>query len=473
MSPTSYLTAPPRGMRHGHACRLKLSLVEGAGFEPAKATPTDLQSAPFDRFGTPPYLRLSPPADPAGAAEPELIITSPCSRRQGVSTWPLGPARAGPGPRSSLEPAAGLEPATYCLQGSRSTIELHWHAFRRPGTQEYTTRGRPGSRKAAGSAVHLAFPLFQVPLELALHPLQGVVDGLDVPRQLVGDLLVRLALKVEHEDAPLQVAQELAHLALDIQELLAADDQLLRVSHLVPRQHVLEGPVGLVVVERLVQRHVGVERDVLLARGRLDGGNDLAGDAELGKGPERGQLVRAKIADRLVKTDHPFLDDILAIRADQKIRARFRAHKVLILVDQILKCDRVPFSGVLNDLLVGQVLETLVVVVLHIHTHIHRLRPVYAAVADPLAPSEASMCESSPMCVFRKDRQSRTSSSAQRASRGRGTSTLLDTFPMRHPEFGRPGNAHRYWISGNNLWLLYTMAETPSRNGFAMTFQLA
>ena len=28
--------------------------VGGAGFEPAKAEPTDLQSVPFDRFGTPP-----------------------------------------------------------------------------------------------------------------------------------------------------------------------------------------------------------------------------------------------------------------------------------------------------------------------------------------------------------------------------------------------------------------------------------
>ena len=26
----------------------------GAGFEPAKAEPTDLQSVPFDRFGNPP-----------------------------------------------------------------------------------------------------------------------------------------------------------------------------------------------------------------------------------------------------------------------------------------------------------------------------------------------------------------------------------------------------------------------------------
>jgi hypothetical protein len=29
-------------------------LVEGEGFEPSKAEPADLQSAPFDRSGTPP-----------------------------------------------------------------------------------------------------------------------------------------------------------------------------------------------------------------------------------------------------------------------------------------------------------------------------------------------------------------------------------------------------------------------------------
>ena len=29
-------------------------MVEGGGFEPPKAEPTDLQSAPFDRSGTPP-----------------------------------------------------------------------------------------------------------------------------------------------------------------------------------------------------------------------------------------------------------------------------------------------------------------------------------------------------------------------------------------------------------------------------------
>ena len=31
-----------------------INMVGGAGFEPTKAEPTDLQSAPFDRFGIPP-----------------------------------------------------------------------------------------------------------------------------------------------------------------------------------------------------------------------------------------------------------------------------------------------------------------------------------------------------------------------------------------------------------------------------------
>ena len=33
------------------------SVVEGGGFEPPKASPTDLQSVPFDRSGTPPCIK--------------------------------------------------------------------------------------------------------------------------------------------------------------------------------------------------------------------------------------------------------------------------------------------------------------------------------------------------------------------------------------------------------------------------------
>ena len=37
--------------------RYKLYLVVGGGFEPPKAEPADLQSAPFDRSGTPPKIK--------------------------------------------------------------------------------------------------------------------------------------------------------------------------------------------------------------------------------------------------------------------------------------------------------------------------------------------------------------------------------------------------------------------------------
>jgi hypothetical protein len=49
-------------------------MVEGAGFEPAKAVPTDLQSAPFSHLGIPPYIRLSGADD--GTRTRNLLITS-------------------------------------------------------------------------------------------------------------------------------------------------------------------------------------------------------------------------------------------------------------------------------------------------------------------------------------------------------------------------------------------------------------
>ncbi len=36
------------------AIQVKQKVVEGGGFEPPKAVPTDLQSVPVDRLGTPP-----------------------------------------------------------------------------------------------------------------------------------------------------------------------------------------------------------------------------------------------------------------------------------------------------------------------------------------------------------------------------------------------------------------------------------
>ena len=54
------LATPNSGFQHSGLTRSKptafhsADLVEGEGFEPSKAEPTDLQSVPFDRSGTPP-----------------------------------------------------------------------------------------------------------------------------------------------------------------------------------------------------------------------------------------------------------------------------------------------------------------------------------------------------------------------------------------------------------------------------------
>ncbi len=58
-----FLPARKQGLTNCLACS-KLKLVEGGGFEPPKAEPSDLQSDPFGHSGTPPktggYFLLTP-----------------------------------------------------------------------------------------------------------------------------------------------------------------------------------------------------------------------------------------------------------------------------------------------------------------------------------------------------------------------------------------------------------------------------
>ncbi len=50
--------------------------VGRGGFEPPKAEPADLQSAPFDRFGTYPDFRLVTARAGEGTRTPDLLITN-------------------------------------------------------------------------------------------------------------------------------------------------------------------------------------------------------------------------------------------------------------------------------------------------------------------------------------------------------------------------------------------------------------
>src|SRR5690606_33956485 len=221
-----------------------------------------------------------------------------------IARVPARPAAPPPAPDARPSPAPDARPSA--APDARPPPAPDARPSAAPDARPLVTR----------SPAVFAVALLQVALQLALDPLQGVVDGLDVAVELVGNFLVRLAFEVVHEDFPFQLAEEFAHALFDVEELLAADDQFLRIADLVAVDDVHQRPVGFLVVNRFVQRDVGVERDVLLPRGGFDGGDNLAGDAQFGERPERRQLVRPKVANRLVEADHALLDDVLAIGAN-------------------------------------------------------------------------------------------------------------------------------------------------------------
>ena len=81
---------------------------------------------------------------------------------------------------------------------------------------------------------------------------------------------------------------------------------------------------------------------MLLARRGFDGSDNLARDAQFGKGTEGRKFLRAEVANRLVEPNHAFLHDVLVIRADEKVAARLGTDEVLVLVQQIFHRHRVP-----------------------------------------------------------------------------------------------------------------------------------
>src|SRR3954453_14639914 len=74
---------------------------------------------------------------------------------------------------------------------------------------------------------------------------------------------------------------------------------------------------------------------MLLPRRGLDRGDDLARDAQLGKGAEGRLQVGVVVADRLVEADHAFLDDVLAVTADEEGGARLGPGEAAVLLQQL------------------------------------------------------------------------------------------------------------------------------------------
>ncbi len=60
---------------------------------------------------------------------------------------------------------------------------------------------------------------------------------------------------------------------------------------------------------------------------------------------KRGLTVRAEVADRLVETDEPFLDQILGVAADQEVRGRLQPHEGRITPDEPVVGIRAALTG--------------------------------------------------------------------------------------------------------------------------------
>ena len=77
---------------------------------------------------------------------------------------------------------------------------------------------------------------------------------------------------------------------------------------------------------------------MLLARRRLDRGDELPRDAQLGERAEARLASGIVVADRLEQADHAFLDDVVAIRAGQEVRTRLAPNEAAVAMDEQGAC---------------------------------------------------------------------------------------------------------------------------------------
>ena len=143
---------------------------------------------------------------------------------------------------------------------------------------------------------------------------------------------------------------------MDTAQILLADYQLFRIRRMPFRADVQQRAVAFLVVQRFVERHIAVQRNMLLARRGFDGSDNLARDAQFGKGAEGRKFLRPEVANRLVEPNHAFLHDVLVIRADEKVAARLGTDEVLVLVQQIFHRHRVPRAAQRHHVLVRHAL---------------------------------------------------------------------------------------------------------------------
>src|SRR5437763_1268246 len=253
------------------------------------------------------FDRLLPHAEPAPWAGKTRVSAGRVrsgSRREG-DRWRRGgrddprcPAVGRPpSPDGSTRrrPGTRRETGSRGSTGGRSTRPPPEAMVAQEGDEGNAHRGAvvaPGSRAGGasrGSAAHqdvVAHPLLEALVDLPLDPLERVVDRLDVPAEALADVLVGVGIDVQAEHVDLEAGEQVRHAPAGLVHALLADDLVGRVARRVRAEELVHRALPLVIGPRRRDRDVLVEGLLLVAGRRLDGGDDLPGDAQLGEGPE-------------------------------------------------------------------------------------------------------------------------------------------------------------------------------------------
>ena len=112
------------------------------------------------------------------------------------------------------------------------------------------------------------------------NPLDSVINILFCLVHLYGDRMIVQSLYHVKKDFQFHLAQIFDDLFYDLLCLFRIDPYIFRILHII-RQDILDDlPVWALLVLRIKDRHIGIERLVLLAIRRLDRLIDLPADAE-------------------------------------------------------------------------------------------------------------------------------------------------------------------------------------------------
>lgn len=121
---------------------------------------------------------------------------------------------------------------------------------------------------------------------LILYSTQGIINGLCVGMELVGHLLVGKSVNVQSEHPVFEVTEGFLDMLVGVLKVLLIDEQGFRIINSIARQDLHQGSVPFGVINRLVERRVRIQWDMLLTGGSFDCADDVASDAKLCEGPE-------------------------------------------------------------------------------------------------------------------------------------------------------------------------------------------